>query len=173
MSTYRLVFESVFGGVNSETRVSLQQGGGTALEQVDDLDRSPCGLAPECRLGQAYNEEAFRYFLEIERKRSELSDHPFLLLLIDLKKDGGMSLQIDDVAAKLFSALSLCLRETDFIGWYRESRVAGAVLTQHAGTGTNDLPDVVGRRIGGALREGLPSELANRLHVRVYQLPPM
>jgi hypothetical protein len=169
MSTYRLMFEAVFGGANSDTDATTQHARRSEPEDVN-LGRSPYGLAPECPLRQAYNEEAFRYFLEIERKRSELSDRPFMLLLIDVKKN-RRSLGIDEVAAKIFSALSRCLRETDFIGWYREGRVVGAVLTQHADAAGNDLPDVVGRRIGGALRNGLPPEQADRLHVRVYQVP--
>src|SRR2546427_11929887 len=98
-----------------------------------ESDRCLSGVALEGRLGHAYNEEAFRYFLAIERKRSERSNRPFLLLLVDLKKQQGMTARIDaDVAARLFSGLWLCLRETDCVGWFREGRVAGALLTQLA-----------------------------------------
>lgn len=172
MSTYRLMFADVFGAANSGTNASEERRGQVASERHDDLDQCSFGLALEGRLGQVYNEEAFRYFLEIERKRSELSCHPFLLLLIDLKKQPERSLRIDAVAANLFSALSLCLRETDFIGWYDEGRVAGAVLTQHAEAGGTDVPDVVGQRISTALRERLSSE-ADRIQVRVYRRPPV
>jgi hypothetical protein len=75
------------------------------------------------------------------------------------------------IADKLFSALSRCLRETDFIGWYREGRVAGAVLTQHGEADGDDLSDVVRVRIGAALRQRLPSDLARQLQARVYQIP--
>ena len=34
----------------------------------------------------AYNEDAFRYFLDMERRRAELSGRPLLLLLVDFKK---------------------------------------------------------------------------------------
>ncbi len=77
---------------------------------------------------QAYNEEAFRYFLEIERKRSESSTRPLLLLLVDVR---GADDVIDQATAtQLFAGLAGCLRETDFVGWYRENLVIGAVLTQ-------------------------------------------
>ena len=119
-------------------------------------------------LGDVYNEEAFHYFLEIERKRCELSNRRFLLMLIDINKHP----RIDTVTAdKLFSVLSMCVRETDFIGWYREGRVAGAVLTQHGETGRDDRSDGVHQRIGEALRQGLPRELARQLQARVYQIP--
>src|SRR2546427_798692 len=45
-------------------------------------DRRSYGVALEGRLGQAYNEEAFRYFLEIERKRAARARRPVRLLLL-------------------------------------------------------------------------------------------
>ena len=53
-------------------------------------ERCSCAVALDGRVGQIYNEEGFRYFLEIERKRAELSNRPLLLLLVDLKTEPGM-----------------------------------------------------------------------------------
>ena len=137
-----------------------------------ESDRCPCGVALEGRLGQAYNEQAFRYFLAIERKRSERSGCPFLLLLVDLKEQSGVPVRIDPmVAPRLFSALWLCLRETDCIGWYREERVAGAVLTELGDRHPTEVCRLIGQRVSGALSEGLPANVAHRLQVRVYQHP--
>jgi hypothetical protein len=128
----------------------------------------------ESRRGDAYNEEAFRYLLSIERKRSERSGRAFLLLLVDLKEQPGASLRIDPiVAGKLFSALWRCLRETDFVGWYREDRVAGAVLlTQLVDGPLMEVCGLVGQRVNAALSEGLPPDVMRRLRVNVCQLPP-
>jgi hypothetical protein len=131
-------------------------------------DRCSSGVSLEGRLGQAYNEEAFQYFLAIERTRSERSGRPFLLLLVDLVEQPGVSARIDPmVAPKLFSALWLCLRESDFIGWYREERVAGAVLTELGDGPATEVSCLVGQKIGRVLRERLPSDVARRLRVRV------
>jgi hypothetical protein len=122
------------------------------------------------RLGQAYNEDAFRYFLEIERKRAARLDRACLLLLVGLKGPKP-NVRISQVlAAKLFSSLWLSLRETDVIGWYREDRVAGAVLTQLADGPPQ--PEVIRERVTGALCERLRSDLARRFEVHVYQLKP-
>jgi hypothetical protein len=127
-------------------------------------------LAMQSRAAHAYNEHAFQYFLEIERKRSELSNRPFLLMLVDFRHP-GIQPRIDSATAdKLFSVLSLSLRETDFVGWYREDRVAGAVLTQDGET-DDDLSELVRKRIGTAIASRLPAHLSDRLQVRVYQLP--
>src|SRR4051812_10599753 len=40
--------------------------------------------------GETYNEQAFHHFLAIEHKRSEASTRPFMLLLVELEKHGGL-----------------------------------------------------------------------------------
>jgi len=126
------------------------------------------------RLGQAYNEQAFRYFLAIERKRSERSGHPFLLLLVDLKEQEGASARLDSmVANNLFSNLRLCLRETDFVGWYREERVAGAVLIELGDRRPTEVSRLIGQRVSERLYARLPSGVARRLQVCIYQHPEL
>jgi hypothetical protein len=135
-----------------------------------ESDRCSCGVALESRLGRAYNEEAFRHFLVIERKRAERSGRPFRLLLVDLKEQPRISVRIDPVLApKLFGGLWLCLRETDIIGWYREEHVAGALLTDLGDGPLAEISRQVGQRVTRVLSEGLPSGVARRLQVRVYQ----
>ena len=136
-------------------------------------DRRSCAVALEGRLGQAYNEEAFRYFLGIERRRSERSGRPLLVALVDLKAQPDTSARIDPIlGSRLFSGLWICLRETDLVGWYREERVAGAVLTQPGDELQTDICPPIGQRIRGALCNVLPSDVARRLRVRVYRLQP-
>jgi hypothetical protein len=95
-------------------------------------------------------------------------------MLIELNRHpAGLNPEIDVVTAgKLFSILSGCLRETDFIGWYRDGRVAGAVLTQHGEPDRDDLSEVVRRRVGKALEKHFPPDRPRGLQVRVYQLSP-
>jgi hypothetical protein len=139
-----------------------------------DANDSHCeGFAVQDGSIQAYNEEAFQYFLEIERKRSERSNRPFLLLLIDFQSSRGSRPLLNSISERnLFSILSLCLRETDFMGWYRQGRLAGAVLTQHSQPDGDDLSEVVRQRIGDELEKHFSADLARSLQVRVYQLSP-
>ena len=140
----------------------------------DASDWCSCGVALEGRLGQAYNEEAFRHFLAIERKRSERTARPFLLLLVDVQEPPGVSVRIEPaVAKKLFSGLWLGVRETDFIGWYSQEHVAGAVLTELGDGPGPDVFRLVGQRLSRVLREGLPSDVARRVrvHGRVHPHP--
>ncbi len=135
--------------------------------------RFSCGAALEGRMGQAYNEEAFRYFLAVERKRAERSRRSFLLLLVSVKRRSGVSGPIRPVVAtSIFAGLWLGVREVDFIGWFREGRVAGAVLTQGADPLAPDVVRRISQRLAETLRERVPADVARRLHVRVLQLRP-
>jgi hypothetical protein len=139
-----------------------------------ESDRCLSGVALEGRLGQAYSEQAFQYLLAIEGKRSERSGCPFVLLLIDLKEQDGASARLDSmVANNLFSNLWLCLRETDFVGWYREERVVGAVLIELGDRRPTEVCRLIGQRVGERLYERLPSDVARRLRVRIYQHPEL
>jgi hypothetical protein len=136
-----------------------------------DIDRRACGVALEGRLGQAYNEDAFWYFLTIELKRAARLRRPCLLLLVGLKGRSKPDVRIRPaLATKLFLSLWQSLRETDVIGWYREDRVAGAVLSQLPDGPSQ--PRVIRERVAGALYERLHADLARYFEVHVYQLKP-
>jgi hypothetical protein len=121
-------------------------------------------------LGRAYNEAAFRHFLAIERRRAVRSRRPLLLVLVSVRRRLGASPKLTGtVAAALFSGLGACIREVDFVGWYREGRVAAAVLTQGAMV-SGQLKDRVAERMVPALRKRLAAEQSRNLRVRVIRL---
>jgi hypothetical protein len=134
-------------------------------------DHGSCDLARDLNSDTAYNQEAFRYFLGHERKRSELSNRPFLLLLVDLQSTQTSGRIKSMIANKLFVGLAQCLRDTDVIGWYHEGRVAGAVLTHVEDATEVDVSEEIRGRVSAALGSALPSSAAAGLQVRVYQLP--
>lgn len=121
---------------------------------------------------EVYSEETFQYFLGIEQKRSARSNLPVHLLLLSLNEQAGLGTSIDrPLAARLFSALTQCLRETDFVGWHREGRIAGAVLTHCEGGAGMQFAHVVAGRLHNALRPHHPSDPVHRLKVRVHLRP--
>jgi hypothetical protein len=126
------------------------------------------------RLGTTHDQETFLYFLSLEEKRSERSNRPLLLMLVELKKeDAGMRARFEPrIAGELFAVLRACLRETDFVGWYRDGHVAGAVLTHVGDTADADISALLSQRVGEALRGSLPAHVASRLQVLVHQLSP-
>jgi len=132
-----------------------------------------CAVAVKVDVGQAHNEEAFRYLLAVERKRASRWRRGFLLLLVSLKQQPGASSRISPaVAAKIFAGMWLGVREVDFIGWFRKERVAGAVLMQGARSPEAEVSSRVGQRITETLCRSVPKDIACRLRVRVVQVRP-
>jgi hypothetical protein len=137
-----------------------------------DADESSFGPAKEDRTGRAYNQAMFRHLLMLERKRFERSGRPFLLLLAELRKPLQTETHFESkVAGRLFDALWQSLRETDFVGWYRDRRVVGAVLTQPIETAGANTARAIRERLSEALCEKLAPQIAVRLHVTVHQFP--
>ena len=80
------------------------------------------------------DEVAFRRTIAIERKRTERSKEPFLLMLLDAGNQ-----QTSELNGAAFEALASTLlassRETDVIGWYKERTIVGVMFT---GLGISD-----------------------------------
>jgi len=121
------------------------------------------------QVGQAYNEAAFRYFLAVDRLRAQRSQRPVILVLASLRESPGRSAHLSQhLAAVFFAGLAASVREVDFVGWFRERRVAGAVLAQGGGTACERT--VISNRILATLKTALPAGRAPQVHVRVIRM---
>ena len=140
---------------------------------MSNARRNGPNTALECPPGTEYDEETFLYFMAIERARAERSNHPLRLLFATLESVPGQPTPIPPAsAARLFEGLRMSLRETDVLGWYRQGRVAGAVLSERADRYGSDVSGVIQKRVGEGLRQQLPSRIGRSLRVRVVQLGP-
>jgi hypothetical protein len=148
------------------------QARGTPLAPAAEPGLGTFGLSLTSRWGEAYNEEAFRYLLALEQKRCERSRRPFLLLLAYFRNRVEPKQPVDPVVAgKLFSGLWQCVRETDFVGWFVEGRVAGAVMTQYSDTAGADVISVVTERVRTILDGQIREHEGGRLCTRVHWIP--
>jgi hypothetical protein len=93
--------------------------------------------------------------------------------LVDTSTDGIGRARIDpEVATTIFSGLSQCLRETDFLGWYEDGRRAGAVLTELGEGLASDSRELINEKVlTRGFLEHLPSDLARRLQIQVTRYP--
>jgi hypothetical protein len=119
-------------------------------------------------LVHVYGEPAFHYFLDIERARFIRSARPCVLLRVDMKDRHGIPARLSQtVSERLFLAIAKSVRETDFMGWYEDERVAGAVLTEI----TEERQDESVRRTVDRIRRRfeahLPVAVSSRLEIRV------
>ena len=114
---------------------------------------------------QVYDAETFQFFLELDKKRAVRSGRSFLLLLVEGKEAESLSEGCD----QLFEALRYSLRETDYLGWYRANRVAGAVLTYTGDRACGDVCLAVRKRATETL-DALSSGIGQSFNIDVRQL---
>ena len=114
--------------------------------------------------------------IAIERKRTERSKAPFLLMLLEAVNDESAN-KNRTTLHKVIAALLSSSRDTDLIGWYQEGVIVGAMFT---GLVVNDkraildtfltkvTVDSAGGVVRGAVQSGtnLRSPLSRRLGSR-------
>jgi len=110
-----------------------------------DLQAVP-RCAKTCSFGHCtlMSEPWFKRVVSLERKRSERSRKPFILLLLDLEKARALNGQRDRLVHDVMSGLTSFMRETDVCGWYRSDEILGAIFTE---LGKNTDPHVAARSI--------------------------
>ena len=151
--------------------VTLGAGRRQRTSVVEVPSRNELDHVLECPRGAGYEEDAFRYFLDIERARAERSNQPLRVVFATLEPVPGKPAAIPKASAtRLFEGLREALRETDVLGWFSQGRIAGAVLAPDDASSDSETLAVIERRVGEGLRRSLPSKVAKTLSVRVVQL---
>jgi hypothetical protein len=116
-----------------------------------------------------HGESSFRFLLANEVKRSERSGHSFhILLTYFAEADGGPTAIDDRVTNTLVPILSGVLRETDYIGWYRDSRVLGGVLTALRDHSAGEVSSRIEQRLWRRMGREFPAGEFARLRVRFF-----
>ena len=115
-------------------------------------------------------EEAFHRMISLERKRTERSRKPFLLMLLDM----GNRLEPDKngkALEKILSALSLSTRETDVTGWYKNHCVVGVMFTEFGVDDRNTILSTMMTRVSETLRNNLSSQQFNQISISFHVFP--
>ena len=131
----------------------------------------PLSLRPESAgEREILHEKAFRRMISVERKRTERSRHPFLLMLLETgvyhpSENNG------NVLAKGLSALRAATRETDVLGWYKEYSSAGVVFTELVIDHNNSILSTVLARVNNTLQDILTFEQFNQITISFHFFP--
>jgi lipopolysaccharide/colanic/teichoic acid biosynthesis glycosyltransferase len=115
------------------------------------------------------SEEAFRRMISVERKRSERSQRPFVLLLIDTGRNQPGDKE-GRVLLDMLSALRVATRETDYTGWYTTNSVVGVMFTEII-LDNNAVLSTILSRIGALLRERLDTDQFSRIKFSFHVFP--
>jgi exopolysaccharide biosynthesis polyprenyl glycosylphosphotransferase len=116
------------------------------------------------------NEAAFHRMISLERKRTERSRKPFLLMLLDMG-DGLYSDSNEKALDKVLSALSLSTRETDVTGWYKNNIVVGVMFTEFGVDDRNTILTTLMSRVSETLRTNLSSHQFNQISISFHLFP--
>jgi len=116
------------------------------------------------------NEEAFLRMVSLERKRTERSGKPFLLMLLEAG-NGLSSGKRERLLGSLVSALTLTTRETDVTGWYRDGSVFGVMFTELGMEDRNSIIGTVLQRVSATLRDQLTFEQFNEVSISFHLFP--
>jgi lipopolysaccharide/colanic/teichoic acid biosynthesis glycosyltransferase len=116
------------------------------------------------------DEVSFQERIARERRRTERSNRPFLLMLLDRghRKSAEPS---GKVLKEMLAALSVSIRETDAIGWYWENTVIGVVFTEVAGDeGRSSLSTMIAR-VNEMLRSTLEVQQFSQIGMSFHVYP--
>ena len=131
----------------------------------------PIAVAPTSAAERTIlNEEAFRRMISLERKRSERSRKPFVLMLLDMG-DRVPSGKNGKVLEKIASALSLTTRETDVTGWYTSNSSVGVMFTEIGFDDRSATLSTMITRVSDTLRGNLTFEQFNQVSISFHVFP--
>ena len=116
------------------------------------------------------NEKMFRRMLAIERKRTERSKEPFLLMLLDAGSPAGPEMN-GTVLEAMANSLLASSRETDIVGWYKESTIVGVMFTGLAVNDKNSILSTILSRVKSMFRDDLIFKKFNQVSISFHFFP--
>ena len=138
----------------------------TSMFRSPESALSTASIAP----GEVLSEAAFHNMIARERKRSERSQRPFVLLLIDTGRKQPGDKQ-GRVLLEMVATLQAATRETDVTGWYTEHSVVGVVFTEIV-LDNNAVLSTILARIGAVLRDQLDTDQFGRIKFSSFHVFP-
>jgi lipopolysaccharide/colanic/teichoic acid biosynthesis glycosyltransferase len=116
------------------------------------------------------DEVSLHRMISLERKRTERSGKPFLLMLLDMK-DGLASEKNGKTLHKVLAALAQNTRETDVMGWYRTDGVVGVMFTELNLDDRDLLLSTIMNKSSESLRQNLDPQQFDRITISFHLFP--
>src|SRR5262249_3527100 len=110
-------------------------------------------------------EAFFKQMLYLERKRSERTGEPFVLMLVEAD---GLQPRIME---KVGSTLASSIRETDITGWHHYQRSIGVILTILRGRTKDEIQSAILKRTHAALSASIGSTQLRNLRITFHFFP--
>jgi lipopolysaccharide/colanic/teichoic acid biosynthesis glycosyltransferase len=119
---------------------------------------------------EVLNEGTFKRMIAVERKRTERSREPFLLMLLDAGNHQG-SEKNGKALDNMLSVLPSSIRETDIIGWYKDRATVGVMFTGLACKDKSSILSVILGKVSTTLRDQLTSDQFNQVSISFHFFP--
>jgi lipopolysaccharide/colanic/teichoic acid biosynthesis glycosyltransferase len=119
---------------------------------------------------EVLNEATFKRMISIERKRTERSRKPFLLMLLDTGNCQG-SKKNGKALDSIVSALLASTRETDVTGWYKNRATVGVMFTELVVDDKNSILSTMLTKVSATLRDNLTFEQFNQISISFHFFP--
>ena len=126
------------------------------------------GQPAQQREDSILDEKSFRQMIAVERKRTERSRQPFLLMLLDAGHCTGAN---GKVLGQVLSALSLATRETDVTGWYKTPSIVGVMFTEISIDERGSILSTVMSRVSETLRHSLTLQSFSQIGISMHVFP--
>ena len=115
------------------------------------------------------SEKAFHRMISTERRRTERSHKPFLVMLLDMGDEAPSN--GENSLSKIVDVLSLATRETDAVGWYRNGVVVGVMFTEIDAEEKKHILNTMLARVSASLQDNLSFEQFNQISISFHWFP--
>ena len=116
------------------------------------------------------DEKAFRRMIAVERKRTERSQEPFLLMVLEAGNHQSPEKK-RKVLDSIVCALVPTTRETDVVGWYAHCTSVGVMFTGLSPDDKNSILSTILSRVSTALRDELPADQLSQISISFHFFP--
>lgn len=118
----------------------------------------------------ALDESNFRRVIAIERKRTERSKAPFVLMLLEAMNHQEPGRK-NNALERIMTALLSSSRDTDTIGWYKDGTTVGAIFTGLGAEERNTVLSTILSRVTNTLRNELPFDQFSQISIALHFFP--
>jgi len=118
----------------------------------------------------ALEEAVFRKMIAIERKRTERSKSPFILMLLEVANHQNLEKTRRALDCIVEALLASC-RDTDLVGWYKHGKIVGTMFTGLVMTDRNSILTAILGRVSATLRDELTFEQFSQVSITFHLFP--
>jgi lipopolysaccharide/colanic/teichoic acid biosynthesis glycosyltransferase len=116
-------------------------------------------------------EQQFLRALCLERKRTERSRNPFVLMLLSVATSTKKSIGEEPMLDRIVPTILRSVRETDIVGWHKDYATLGVIFAELGLANKESVLGALRERVATGLRSVLRTEEVNRINITFYCFP--